>query len=249
MKLKLINQIKSRKEYSGLLDEDISRVAGKGEDVKVVRKKLHEIYTAVLTSKLLNPGIVEKKSVDEILKKHISTKERFGSYCELYKRILGNFKEKVSIIDLGAGINGLSYNHFKKYCKNYLAVEAVGQLVDIMNLYFKKNNIKNAEATHESLFNMSKIKKMINSHESLRVVFLFKVLDSLEMVERNYSKKLLLKLIEDVDMVIVSFARASISGKRFQVKRYWFENFIKEMRWEIRDDFVLGSERYIVFKK
>ena len=59
-------------------------------------------------------------------------RKRFWSILEKGK--------KITIIDLGAGINGLSYSFFEKINKKvkYLGIEAIGQLVKVMNNYFKK---------------------------------------------------------------------------------------------------------------
>ncbi len=118
-----------------------------------------------------------------------------------------------------------------------------------MNYYFLKEKIKNASATKKSLFDLAEIEKLVKEMKGKKVVFLFKVVDSLEMVEKDYSKKLLNEIVPLVDLVVVSFAtRSLISGKKFNVKRYWFENFVKE-NFEILDDFELGGERYLVFRK
>jgi hypothetical protein len=150
---------------------------------------------------------------------------------------------------LGAGINGLSYKYFDKKIK-YIGIEAVGQMVDLMNEYFLKKEIKNAKAIKETLFNYDKIYEIIQKEKGTKIVFLFKALDSLEMIERNSSKKLLEKIVPISDKVIVSFAtRSLISKKPFKVKRFWFENFLKEKNWKIIEDFELGSERYVIFEK
>src|SRR3989344_8744799 len=69
----------------------------------------------------------------------------------------------------------------------YIAIESVGQLVELMNNYFKENKISGV-AYHESLFNLKKIKKiiletgvllpkeptMVEKVKILRIIFLFK---------------------------------------------------------------------------
>ena len=124
----------------------------------------------------------------------------------------------------------------------------MGQLVDLMNYYFKTRGL-NAGAIHMSLFNLEKLKKYLNQGKEKKVVFLFKTLDSLEMLERDYSKKLLKEIAFLVDKIIVSFATRSLIKKtKFKAKRSWLVNFIKE-NFKILDDFELGGERYLVFKK
>lgn len=249
-------KIVSKKEFSNLPKEDIEKIyslyekrqTSEEEKIKLTRDMLRKVYSAFSSSKVLNSNILNKKSAEEILKKHISTRERFEIYEELYSKLI---KKDCVIFDLGAGINGLSYYFFDKNLKiKYVGVEAVGQMVDLMNFYFDKEKIKDAVAIKESLFNFEKISDLIKKEKGEKVIFLFKALDSLEMVERNSSKKLLEQIVPISDKVIVSFAtRSLISKKPFKVKRYWFENFIKDKGWKILEDFELGNERYIIFRK
>ena len=68
------------------------------------------------------------------------------------------------------------------------------------------------------------------------------------MLERNYSKKLLIELTPLVNKVVVSFATRSLIKKtKFKAKRKWFVDFIKK-NFSIVDDFELGGERYIIFR-
>lgn len=250
----IYSKVVSKKEFSQLAKADVERVwklfekreTSEEDKIKLTRDLLRKIYFAFGSLKLLNKKILDKKTSEYILRKHISTNERLDFYPELYRRLLDGFKG--SVIDLGAGINGLSYRYFPKNVF-YLGVEAVGQLVELMNYFFKKEKISNAKAVQESLFELEKIKKLIKDTKGEKIVFLFKTLDSLEMVERDYSKKLLREIVPLVDKVIVSFATSSLISKtKFRVKRYWFENFVKE-EFNVLDDFELGNERYIVFEK
>lgn len=258
-KQEMISKITEKKEFSQLPKKDVEKVFEKfekrqtsdEEKIKLSRDLMRKVYSVFSSSKLMNKKILDKKSSEEILKKHISTRERFNFYSEIYEKLLKDFGGKeISILDLGAGINGLSYGFFPHNLKvNYVCVEAVGQLVDLVNYYFEKNKIKKAGAIRESLFDLGKIKKIISKTKKPRVIFLFKVIDSLEMMERNYSKIFLKEIVPLADEVVVSFAtRSLVLRKRFRVKRFWFENFVKD-NFEIIDDSVLGNERYISFRK
>jgi len=248
----LIEKIIQKKEFSQIPKNDVELVFEKfnkkeyldEEKIKLSRDLLRKMYTAFVSPKLLN---IKDKDYEWFLKKHLSTKERFDSYQELYKKLLKDFKEETNVFDLGAGINGFSYNYFKKNVK-YFGIEAVGQLVDLMNSYFEKNNF-NAKAIHESLFDLEKIEKIIKNEKGKKIIFLFKTLDSLEMLKKDYSKKLLLEITPLVDLVVISFAtRSLISKKRFNVRRNWIFDFIKK-DFKILEDFELGGERYISFRK
>lgn len=248
----LIKKIIKKKEFSQLPIEDVNLALAKfssekyldEERVKLTRDLLRKIYSGFVSPKLLS---VKDKGYAWTLRKHLSTRERLMHYNEVYSRVLEGVSEKNSIIDLGAGINGFSYSFFKDlgYDVSYTAVEAVKQLVDLMNYYFGNNNL-DAKAIFSSLFNLEEIKKVILKEKEPRVVFLFKVIDCLEMLEKDYSKKLLLEIVPLVERVVISFATKSMGGKKkFYVKRDWVLNFIEEY-FEILDDFEEGGERYIV---
>jgi len=260
MDKEIYKKIIEKKEFSQLPKKDIEKVflrfekreVSEEEKIRLARDLLRKIYFAFGSRKLLNKKIVDKKTPEEILQKHISTRERFKFYDEVYGKLFQNLKEeKVCVIDLGAGINGFSFNFLKKYLDNfyYFGVEAVGQLVDLMNYYFKNRGIENAGAISESLFNLEKIKKLILQVKEKKVVFLFKTLDSLEMLERDYSKKLLEEIFPLVDFIVVSFATKSlISKKAFKVKRYWFENFVKTKNWNV-SSFETEFEKYFILSR
>lgn len=252
---KIIKKIIQKKEYSQLPKKDVEMALSifakekysDEEKIKLTRKLLREIFSSFSSQKLLS---LKNKTNEWILRKHISTRERLPHYEELYKRILKGLNKKISVIDLGSGVNGFSYNYFSKlsFDVNYIAIEGMGQLVNLMNHYFKKEEIK-GEAVHLSLFDLEKVKGIIRKQRKPRVVFLFKTIDSLEILKRDYSKGFLLQISPFVDRIVVSFAtRSMMKRERFKVKRSWLINFIRE-NFEVLDDFELKGERYISFRK
>lgn len=250
----IIAKICEKKEFSMLPREDIERAFSKferretsGEDkVKLTRELLRKVFSGVAGKKLLN---WDDKSAEEVLKKHLSTRERYEHYSEIYLRLLKNLPKEISILDLGAGVNGMSYHFFEDAGKKveYYGIEAVGQLVDMVNGYFEKEKI-DGKMIHASLFELGKLREIANSTKKPRVVFLFKTVDALEAVERDYTKKLLEEIVPLVDRVIVSFPTESwMRRKKFFVQRTWLIDFVRE-RWNFIDDFNLGGERYLVFE-
>lgn len=251
----LIEKIIEKKEFSQLPRKDVERAyerferrqCSDEEKIRLTRDLLRKVFTAFMGRKIMNP---KDKDARWFLLRHVSTKERFNFYEEIYSRILKNFnKKEVSIIDLGAGINGLSYSFFSKIGSKvkYTGVEGVKQLVDVVNYFFIRNKI-NAKVIHESLFEIKKIKEIIKKQKKPRICFLFKTVDSLEMLERDYTKEFLSELVPLCDEFVVSFATRSLFTKHlFKVRRDWAINYIKE-NFNVLDDFLLGSERYIVFK-
>jgi len=251
----LLKKITAKKEFSELPKKDVEmafshfekRQTSDEEKARLTRELLHKVFGAFGSRKLLIP---KSRNEEWILKKHLSTRERSQYYAEIYKRILKGLGKRISIIDLGAGVNGFSHRYFEELGLDveYMAIEAIGQLVDLTNNYFKTEKIK-GKALHLSLFEPEKIKKIINETERPRAIFLFKVLDSLETLKRDYSKEIISAISPLTDRMIVSFATESmIKRKKFSAKRIWFLEFL-EKNFSVIDDFELGKERYIVFGK
>ncbi len=256
MNQEIYNKITEKKEFSHLPKKDVEmafshfekRQTSEEEKIKLTRDLLRKIFSAFASKKILSP---KNKNEEWILRKHLSTRERLPFYERVYEQILNDFdlKKDMTIIDLGAGVNGFSYKFLKKVREpiNYVGIEAVGQLVDLTNSFFKRERI-NGEIYHESLFDLDKIKKIIEIQKRPRIVFLFKTIDSLEMLEKDYSKKLLLEITPLCDKIVTSFATGSMIKKtKFRAKRNWIIDFINE-HFELEDDFELGNERYIVFR-
>lgn len=254
MNKSILSKIREKREFSQLPEKDIEmafshfekRQTSEDEKIKLTRELLRKVFSAFISKKLLS---LKNKEPEWILRKHISTRERIKYYPEIYRRILNELNKKINIIDLGAGINGFSYNYFKKlkYDVKYIAVESVGQLTELMNFYFKSNKI-NANAIHLSLFELDKIKKLIKEQKGEKVIFLFKVIDALEMIKRDYSKELISEITPLADRVVLSFATKSLGNReKFNAKRSWIVDFIKE-NFIVLDDFEIAGERYIVFQ-
>lgn len=255
IKEELIKEIMKKKEFSQLPKKDVEiafshfekRETIDEEKVKLTRNLLREVFSAFTSRKLLKP---KDKEPEWILRKHLSTRERFPYYKEIYKRILNGIGKKASIIDLGAGVNGFSYPFFNKsgFEIDYLGIESIGQLVELTNNYFKREKIK-GKVIHASIFEIEKIKKIIKETKKPRVIFLLKVIDSLEMFQRDFSKKLLLEISPLAEKIVVSFATESmIKRTRFRAKRKWFLEFLKE-NFSVLDDFEIGKEKYFVFSR
>jgi hypothetical protein len=254
MDKEIFEKIRKKREFSQLPEKDIEmafeqfskRQASEEEKIRLTKELLRKLFSAFVSKKLL---VLKNKEPEWILRKHISTRERLPYYEKVYKRILGNYK-KATVIDLGAGINGFSFPFFKQIKINvgYVGIESVGQLVDLTNFYFKSNKL-DGRAVHISLFEKEKVLEIIRKETKPKIIFMFKVIDALESLKRDYSKELLFELVPLVDKAVVSFATKSLGNRQsFKTKRSWIFDFIKE-NFNILDDFEMGGERYVVFSK
>jgi len=255
----LIEKIRDKKEFREIPIEDIKlvyiEIYKKGYTnegtIKESRDLLRKMYTAFVNEKILTK---KEKDAEWFMSKHISTKERINDYPFVYKKALNNLVENknkiINVIDFGCGINGFSYGEFSKLGFNvkYIGTEPVGQLVNSQNLYFKKNKM-NAECKKISLFEIEKNIQLIKKLKGVRVAFFFKVLDSLEMLKKDYSKEVLNKIIPNVDRVVISWATKSLVSKRkFMANRKWLINFLKE-KFNIVSEFETEFEKYIIVTK
>ncbi|MFB6246583.1 MAG: hypothetical protein ABEI74_03265, partial [Candidatus Pacearchaeota archaeon] len=249
-KEQLIEKISSKKEFSDLPRKDVGLAFEKfdkpeytdEEKVDYTRDLLRKVFSAFVSQKILS---LKDKDEEWVLRKHISTKERLENYEELYSKLLEEY-ENVSVVDFGAGVNGFSYKFFPSDVEvSYLAIESMGQLVDLINYYFEKQGIE-GKAVKESLFDLENVKKEIGKYSFHKVGFLFKTVDSLEMLKWNYSKEFLKEIVPLFEKVVISFAtRSLISKKKFVVDRSWIVNYLEE-QFEVLEDFELGNERYLV---
>lgn len=251
----IIDKIISKKEFKDLPRKDVELIYSKfdkenylvEEKIKLTRDLLRKMYTAFVSEKLLN---VKNKEPGWFLNKHISTKERLEHYGKVYRRCLNNLKKQLTIFDFGCGVNGFSYESFLKegFKVKYIGTEPVGQLTDLQNNYFKEKDF-DARVDKVSLFDLNSTIDLINKEKGIKVIFLFKTLDSLEMAERDYSKELLKKIVPLVDRIIISWAtRSLVSKKKFYADRKWLKNFIQE-EFKIIDEFEEGNENYLIFNK
>jgi len=240
---KELEKVREKKQFSQLPDCVVERAFLISKDVKKTRALLRKYFGVFLTNKIIKG----KFKGEEILKTHLSTRKR--NYKKLYSEIFndGNFK---SVVDLGCGVNGFSYKFMPKKIK-YFGIEAVGQLVELTNNYFGENVFENAKVFHGDLFNLNFVKKILKKSQKPRVVFLFQLVDALEIFEKNFSKKFLIEIAKNCDKkdkIVVSYSLKSLSGKkRFKAKRKWLLDFLNQ-NFVVERDFADFGERFVVLK-
>jgi len=248
MNKELIAEIKKKREFSGLPNSIVERAAKMvGGDVKESRALLRKYFGVFLTNKVLKG----KGSAEGILGAHMSSKKR--DYGEFYREIFSDMEDVKSVIDLGCGMNGFSYGYLKKELGdvNYLAVEAAGQVVDNMNRYFKDRGLEKAHALREDLFETEKITNLLKGYEGYkpRVVFMFQVVDALENLERDFSKKFIMEISKECEKIVLTLPTESLGGrKKFVVQRKWIVDFLHE-NFKIEKDFRRDGERVIIIEK
>lgn len=205
------------------------------ELIKNVRSKVRKVYGLFQSDRiekrdmLLDDYEMNKKrdSLIDILKLHLSTKERVSYMDELYDKIFSITGKPKSILDLGAGLNPLTYP-FMGVDAEYYAVEFNKGDVEFINRFFKVYGVKGEAVQFDLLDEYEKIKDY-----KVDVCFLFKVLDSLERVKRYISYEIV-KCI-DAKHIVVSFPLKTVTGNTMRLdQRNWFEKLCKRLNKEFK---------------
>lgn len=250
----LIEEVKKKKEFSGLPNSVVKRALKEsGNDIKEARKLLRKYFGVFLTNRVLRftrSQVAGCRSQD-MLGLHISSKKRDYQkfYEEIFERIRNQESEiRVgSVVDLGCGANGFSYEYLPG-APEYIGIEAAGQLVDQMNVYFRENDF-NARAVCGDLFDLDLVVGALKKAKKDRVVFLFQVVDALESVEKNFSLKLIDEIMKESEVLVISVPLVSLGGrKKFAVKRKWLMDYLEE-NFKVDKDFEMFGERILVIRK
>ena len=222
------------KELSEKDLKSIKRSAIFKKVLKEVRKNLHRSHGAFLSPNSSKRNqLLEKRDFIGILKTNLSTKERLDHYDNLYQRVFEITSKPKSILDLGSGLNPISFYFMKLKTLDYIATEINENDISFLNDYFKLMKTKglNGKALTldltqgESLNTLKEISKT-------DICFMFKLLESLEFI-----KKKKYKLIENVlnstksKWIVVSFATKTLSQKRMKfTQRKWFELMLQRLK-------------------
>lgn len=203
--------------------------------VKYVRKMLHDVYgvfnlhkknLSELESHLKRVKKLDDKSLEihaKILRCHKSTQERFPSYSPLYVSIFRVTGKPSIILDLACGLNPFSFPWMGIDHVFYYAYELSEEDSSFIQSYF---DIMKSYSSLEGKSVSADLLKLPSLPKS-DVCFLFKVLDSLELIKKGISAELLAKI--NSKYVIVSFPTRSIGGKKRLKPRAWFLSLLKKL--------------------
>jgi len=221
--------------------------------LKEIRKTLHDIYGVFILRKKdlkqLKEHLKKTKKLDEealrmhreLLSSHKSSEERLNFYSEIYENIFSYTGKPKSILDLACGLNPLSFPWMGLKKVGYFASELTEEDSKFIQEYF---NIMKPFGLNGKSFamNLLKLKKL----PEVDICFLFKTLDSLEDLEKDYSEKLLKKI--SAKFIIVSFPTMSIGGKNPIKQRGWFLRMMRTLNVKA-ETFDIENEIFYIIKK
>ncbi|MEK6955792.1 MAG: hypothetical protein AABW52_03985 [Nanoarchaeota archaeon] len=204
--------------------------------VKLVRNELNKRY-----------GQFWEKTVDRDTKSelelelHSSTRERERIYPEVYEKIFEITGKPKKILDLGAGLNVLSYDLIGKNVYYYVN-ELTEKDCEIISNYLKENKYK---------FEMIK-GDVTNTDIKLQeadVCFLFKLLDSLDVKDHKTSEELIKRI--KANYIVISFSNLSIRGAREMKypQRGWIERMLERLNYKYTKIEYTEETFYVVEKE
>lgn len=264
----LLAEIKQSKKYKTLSEEVINEEIEKYlkrnphyeryKDKKIlkdIKTELHKIYGSFQTNSKrkrekyleelkLNPENIEL--IKKILLTNSSTKERLENYEEIYKKIFEITGKPNSILDLGCGLNPVSFPFMNIEKVNYYAYDIDGADISLLNEYFytmKEHIAGKADEINLSTIEEDEIKKLPETD----VCFMFKLVDVLDRKDHKQSEKIISNI--NSEWIIVSFSKKTISGRMMNFPyRGWIERMLERNKlWFQKIDF--ENEVFYIIKK
>ncbi|MFH1358918.1 MAG: hypothetical protein ABIH37_03465 [archaeon] len=243
-----VKKIKQNKKYNSISDDIVEKEinnyirkfnADLYDDkfaLKKIRKELHRLYSSYQTKgkrkrddylkelELILHKQGQTSQLLEVTKKILSTtlscNERFENYPTLYNEIFKITKKPKTILDLGAGLNPVSYSFMNLTKLKYYSYDIDLEDIKFLNKFFKIMKPKglNGKASELDIRDLNKVSKLPSSD----VIFMFKVYDLI--IPKNKKKKkigeeLIKLLLEKSKYLVVSFATKTLTRKSMKLPR------------------------------
>ena len=210
--------------------------------IKKIRSKFYRPYTLFqsrdapkrhLLLKELEKSIKDNgipKSQDQFIKlleTHISSKERISNYNSFYEEIFLITKKPKSILDIGCGLNPVSYPFMKLDKVKYYACDISQDEMDFLNGYFDMMRKYSGLDGHAFKFDIKADELKGNMKDEVDAVFAFKLID---LIDSKSAEKLL-----DIKCkwIAASFSTKTISGKLMNSpRRAGFQKMLRRLNKE-----------------
>ena len=240
------NELKRSKEYKKIIKEIrkvLHKVTGAYQtgNIKDRDKLLKELENSLKNNNFNDFIEIHKK----LLSTNTSTRERLEIYPALYKEIFSITGIPKSILDLGAGINPVSFPWFNFGSIEYYVYELNKNDCKFLEKYFdlmkKHTNLKGKA----EVLDLLKIKEVI--FPKTDICFLFKVLEPLELSTKHKISEELLKKIKS-RFIVVSFATRTMAKRAMNYeKRGWFEKMLQRNGYKF-DNIIKENETFYIIR-
>ena len=232
--------------------------------IKNVRAQLHRIYASYQTKKKKNKEdyfqelqiAVEKNDEQQIrtitkkmLAIAISTKERTSDYETIYKNIFAETGKPTTVIDLGAGLNPLSFPFMQLHSSYYYAYDIDENDKALLNKYFaimKKQNLQGKA----DIFDLTE-KDSIKNLPQADIIFAFKLFDLLDTKKKKFSEEIITEIFKKnkTKFIVASFATKTLSNKPMNLpRRIGFEKMLQRNKFTFQS-FSTDNEIFYVISE
>lgn len=165
----------------------------------------------------------------QILETHSSTRERALIYELLYKKLFEITGKPKIILDLGCGLNPLSFPWMGLKGVQYYAVDINNEDLELVENYF---GIIGEECCIKRI-DLQKRNAMLTRFPKADVCFLFKVLGGIDQKDHKLSELIIKQA--PARYVAASFATKTLSGRCMrQARRMWLEQMLKRLGFEFQ---------------
>ncbi len=259
----VIDSLKQSRKYKSLCDETLNRVAawaaarsknGK-EAVKRAKTKLHQVYGAYLggwdareAGALLDQLIGGQSEEDvrricrDMLFMHASMRERMQGLDEIYARIFDVTGRPSRLLDIGCGFQpfALPWMNLPREAK-YIGTEIDTRIVDLANRFLARIGQTGEIRAQDVLVSVPT--------DEVDVVFLFKILPSLEQQEKGCSGRILHEI--NAARVVVSLPTRTLGGRDVGMDEYYrrmMEEILRGGKWTVTE-FAVERELFCILDK
>jgi 16S rRNA (guanine(1405)-N(7))-methyltransferase len=232
-------------------EKQLKKSDGYKKALKKVRAELHSSYGMFQipgNADEIKKEFLKKAKMNSLsepdykaaLSLHLSTKERLQSYPMVYEKIFKETGKPKVILDLGCGLNPLSWYYMPVKNFKYIASDIDLASLKFIGQYFDLAGI-NGETLVLDLQNNEELEKL--SKIQADVCFLFKVLE----IDKRIAEPIFRKV--NSKFIVVSFSTLSISGKIMShSEREWFEKMLSRLNLSF-SVFQTENEIFYIVKK
>jgi 16S rRNA (guanine(1405)-N(7))-methyltransferase len=221
--------------------------------VKDIRAKLHLAYGSFQSEdkdqredylKSLQ-GINDYKTFDKILSTSVSSKERLDDYEFLYKEIFKITGKPKKILDLGCGLNPISFPYMGINSCVYYAYDIDETDIGFLNEYFSL--MKQYSQLNGKAFVLNIKNKGLKLPKG-DICFMFKLLDVIEKNNHKLSEYIIKTL--DCNYIVASFSIKTVSGKKMNHPyRGWIEKMLERIDFKFEKILTENEVFYIIKTK
>lgn len=245
---------KNKKSLSKLVqyqaEKQLKKSAEYDNVFKAIRAKLYQSYgmfkivsdepeTKQYFLRKLKSRRETEKDYKKVLSLHLSTKERFANYKHIYEEIFKITGKPEVILDLGCGLNPLSYRYMGIRAK-YIASDIDRGNLQFIQQYFNILGIDGRTVVLD-LQNDLDIQKL--SSFECDVCFMFKLLE----IDKRIAEKIVSEA--KARFIVASFSTISLTGKIMSSpERDWFEKMLRRMKLKF-STFKTENEIFYIISK